>query len=609
MPQPVTLKKLKLNGSMKTYKTLTPKKDVVFIIGDWNAKVGSQETPGVTGKFGLGIQNEAGQRLIEFCQENTLIIANTLFQQHKRRLYTWTSPDGQHRNQIDYILCSQRWRSSIQSAKTRPGADCGSDHELLIAKFRLKLNKVGKTTRPFRYDLNQIPYDSTVEVRNRFKGLDLIDRVPDELWTEVRDIVQETGIKTIPVEKKCKRAKWLFGEALQIAVKRREAKSKGEKERYKHLNAEFQRIARRYKKAFLSDQCKEIEENNRMGKTRDLFKKIRDTKGTFHAKMGLIKDRNGMALTEEEVIKKRWQEYTEELYKKDLHDLDNHSGVITYLEPDILECEVKWTLGSITTNKASGGDAIPVELFQILKDNAVKVLHSICQQIWKTQQWPQDWKRSVFIPIPKKGNAKEWSNYRTIALISHTSKVMLKILQARLQQYMNCELPDVQPCFRKGRGTRDQIANICWIIEKAKEFQKNIYFCFIDYAKAFDCVDHNKLLEILKEMGIPDHLTCLLRNLYAGQEATVRTGHGTTDWFQIGKGVHQVCILSPCLFNLYAEYIMKKAGLEEAQTGIKIVRRNINNLRYADDTTLMAENEEELKSLLMKVKEESEKLA
>ena len=175
------------------------------------------------------------------------------------------------------------------------------------------MNKVGKTTRPFRFDLTKIPYDYTVEVRNRFKGLDLIDRVLDELWTEVRDIVQETGIKTIPMEKKCKKAKWLSGEALQIAVKRREAKSKGEKERYKHLNAEFQRIARRDKKAFLSDQCKEIGENNRMGKTRDLFKKIRDTKGTFHAKMGSIKDRNDMDLTEAEDIK-RWQEDTEELY-------------------------------------------------------------------------------------------------------------------------------------------------------------------------------------------------------------------------------------------------------------------------------------------------------
>jgi len=214
------------------------------------------------------------------------------------------------------------------------------------------------------------------------------------------------------------------------------------------------------------DQYKEIEENNRMRNTRDLLKKIRDTKGTFHAKMGTIKDRNGMDPTEAEDIKKRWQEYTKELYKKGVHDPDDHNGVITHLEPEILECEVKWALGSITTNKASGGDGIPVELFQTLKGDAVKVLHSICQPIWETQQWPQDWKRSVFIPIPKKGNAKKRSNYRTIALISHANKVMLKILQARLQQYMNRDLPDVQAGFRKGRGTRDQIANIHWIIEK-----------------------------------------------------------------------------------------------------------------------------------------------
>ena len=193
-----------------------------------------------------------------------------------------------------------------------------------------------------------------------------------------------------------------------------------------------------------------------------------------------------------------------------------------------------------------------------------------------------------------------------LALITHASKVMLKILQARLQQHVNRELPNVQVGFRKGRGTRDQIANISWTIEKAREFQKNIYFCFIDCAKAFDCMDHNKLWKILKEMGIPDHLTCLLRNLYAGQEATVRIGHGTIDRLQIRKGLRQDYVLSPCLFNLYAEYIMKNTGLDKAQAEIKIAGRNMNNFKYADDTTLMAESEEELKNLLMKVKEESE---
>ena len=188
-----------------------------------------------------------------------------------------------------------------------------------------------------------------------------------------------------------------------------------------------------------------------------------------------------MDLTEAEDIKKRWQEYTEKLFKKDLHDPDNHDGVITHLEPNILECRVKWASGSITMNKAGGDDGIPVELFQILKDDAVKVLHSICQKIWKTQQWPQDWKRSVFILIPKKGKAKECSNYNTIALISHASKVILKILQTRFQQYVNHKLPDIQAGFRKGRGTRDQIANIK--LSKARGFQKNIYFCFIDCTK------------------------------------------------------------------------------------------------------------------------------
>ena len=223
------------------------------------------------------------------------------------------------------------------------------------------------------------------------------------------------------------------------------------------MNAEFQRIERRDKKAFLSDQCKEIEKNNRIGKTKDIFKTVRDTKGTFHAKMGSIKDKNGMDLTEAEDIKKRWQEYTEELYKKDLHDPHNHDGVITHLEPDILECE----------DKAGGGDGIPVELLQPLKDDTVKVLHSaVATGLEKVS----------FHSNPKKGNAKECSNYCTVALISHARKVVFNIFQARLQQYVNHELPDVQAGFRKGRGTRDQIANIHWIIKKAAEFQKKHLF-------------------------------------------------------------------------------------------------------------------------------------
>ena len=226
------------------------------------------------------------------------------------------------------------------------------------------------------------------------------------------------------------------------------------------------------------------------------------------------------------------------------------------------------------------------------------MLTSLYQQIWKTQQWPWDWKRSVFIPIQNKGNVKECSNCWTIVLVSHSSKVILKTLQPRLQLSMNPEIPDVKAEFRKGRRTRGQIAYICWITQKVRHFQKNIYYCFIDYTKAFDCVDHKQLWKILKEIEIPDHLICLLRNLYAVQEATVRTTHRKTDWFQSGKRVWQGCILSPYLFNFCAGYIMLNARLEGLQAEIKIAERN-NNLRYADDTTLMAENEKELNSLLM----------
>ena len=209
--------------------------------------------------------------------------------------------------------------------------------------------------------------------------------------------------------------------------------------------------------------------------------------------------------------------------------------MVSHPESDILERKVKWALGSTAVNKASGYNGIPVELFKTLKDDAIKVLNSKCQKIWKTQQWPQDWKRSVLIRISKKDSTKECANYQTVAIISHASKVMLKILHAR--HYVNQELPDVKGGFRKGRGTRDQIANICWIIAKAREFQRNIYLYFINHAKAFYCVDHNELRNALKGIRIPDPLTCLLRNLYMGQEARVRTLYGTTDWFKIEKGV------------------------------------------------------------------------
>ena len=239
-----------------------------------------------------------------------------------------------------------------------------------------------------------------------------------------------------------------------------------------------------------------------------------------------------------------WKNFT----KKDPNELDNHNGVVSHSEPDILECEVKLPLGSTVVSKASGCDGILVGLFKTLKDDAIKVLLSICQQIWKTRLWPLDWKRSILILISK-GSTKDYSNHQTIVFSSHASKAMLKTFHDRLQHYADQEFPDVQAGFRKGRETRDQIANIHWLIEKAREFQKNIHLRFIDYAEAFDCVDHNKLWKASKEIEMPDHLTCLLRSLYGDQEATVKTLCGATDRFRIEKGLRQGYLFSPCLFN------------------------------------------------------------
>ncbi|CAF4950873.1 unnamed protein product, partial [Rotaria socialis] len=281
-------------------------------------------------------------------------------------------------------------------------------------------------------------------------------------------------------------------------------------------------------------------------------------------------------------------------------ELDNYE-----LEPDILESEVKFAIETLANGKAPGHDGIPIECFKTIKEDAVKILTKLCQQIWKTQKWPQDWKTSIFIPIPKNGNSKDCSNYRTIALISHASKIMLKIIQRRLEPFLEREMPATQARLRKGRGTRDQIANIRWLMEKTREYQKEFYLCFIDYSKAFDCVDHEKLWSVLLEMGVPKHLIILMKNLYTNQQASVKTDYGNTDWFNIRKGVRQGCILSPYLFNLYAEHIMRKVGIDEAACGIKIGGGNINNLRYADDTTIMTETAEGLQYLLGKVKEES----
>ena len=274
-------------------------------------------------------------------------------------------------------------------------------------------------------------------------------------------------------------------------------------------------------------------------------------------------------------------------------------------EATILEEEVRKALKALSNGKSPGSDGIPIELLKEVDEEAIKVLTAICQQIWIKRIWPKQWKESIYVPIPKKGYPRICSNNRTIALISHASKVMLKVIQHRLDIYMKQEMAIEQTGFTKGRGTRDQISNLRWIMERSTEYQRPIYMCFIDYSKAFDCVDHLTLWNMMEEMGVPEHMVQVIRSLYANHEAKVRTEYGDTESFSIGKGVRQGCVLSPYLFNLYSEYIMRQANLEELDIGVKMGGRKINNLRYADDTTLLAESKEERIQLVTNVKEKS----
>ena len=357
----------------------------------------------------------------------------------------------------------------------------------------------------------------------------------------------------------------------------------------------------------LKEKCRKIEESNNIGRTRDLFREIKEITGSYSARCGAMKLSTGKVVTEGKEVKEIWQQYTEELYRRDPNVTDSFNENIYEDEREVMEIYVKEALRHIYNRNSAGCDEIPIELLKTGGEEAVKVMTDLCNCIWKRKEWATDWKKPVYVPIYKKGERQECGNNRTIALISHANKVLLRIIQRRLEVFRIPELPIEQAGFRRGRGTRDHIAKLRWMLEKAREHQRDLFMCFIDYKKAFDCVDHDILWVILRDMGVPVHLIVLLRRLYTNQEATVRTEFGETDNIDIGKRVRQGCILSPLLFNINADNIMREA-LEEWEKGISIGGRMVTNLRYADDTTLLAGTKEDLIELVGRVRRASEKV-
>ena len=528
-------------------------------------------------------------------------------------MYTWNSPDKRTRNQIDYIVLNQKWKSCIKNARTRPGADCNSDHQLLTIDIKIRLKKMERPTPPLRLDYKTLDNSYRIAVSNKFELLNQCedDKTPNELWEKGKELLLSAAKETIAKKKKTN-SPWISEETLSEIEARRYLKSKGihnpvEEVIYKNQNAKIQKLLRRDKEKYLNEQCQRIENCSINQTTKELYQGVRKITRKFKPTMDTIKTEDGLVLCDGKDVKDRWNQYCSKLYKKN-EDLTTASISLNDSEdepPPLLD-EVRKAIKELKNDKSPGIDEVAAELIKNAGESVEYFFYKLCMKIWNERRWPEDWVKSVFIPIPKKGDTLQCSNNRTIALISHSSKILLKIIAERMKLKLREEIADEQAGFRPGKGTRNQILNLKLVIEKNREHQRDLYLCFIDYSKAFDTVDHDILWSNMNNMKFPKHIIQLIKAMYDQQQATVRTTYGLTDWFEIKQGVRQGCILSPHLFNIYSETIMRNA-LENFEGTVDVGGYKISNLRYADDIVLIASNMNGLQQLLDKVREASEK--
>lgn len=458
------------------------KSDITIVMGDFNAKVGQRQDEierGTIGKFGLGERNERGERLVEFAIANNLTIVNTNFSNHPRRIYTWTSPDGKTRNQIDYIMIQKRWISAIRGARTLPGADCGSDHELLMAEMKLKLKVKKGVTTTQRYDVENLTDEYTVSVKNRFSTLLTMteEKEPEEIANDIKTIFREEAEKHLRKRER-KHQPWISIETLKKIAERKELKKRKNEEsirlRYNEMNKLIKKLCKWDKQKYIEAKCKKIEDCMAENRNQEMFKEIKNMTGKFQPRLGVIKDKNGKTLTDAEDIAKRWKEYCENMYARDGDnndppDMGNEDQDEDDLEP--LRDEVKWAINSLKDGKSPGCDNIQAEMIKAAEEEGIDIYHALCKKIWKSGKWPDDWKKSIYIPLPKKGDLQLCSNYRTISLISHASKILLKIIMKRMQDKMEMEVSSTQAGFRKKqrhKGPHIQSENVDSEIQRDK---------------------------------------------------------------------------------------------------------------------------------------------
>ena len=588
--------------------------EITIVMGDWNAKVGQGGEYPVKGNFGLGDLNERGGRLLDFCRSHKLVVANTLFEHPKRRIYTWKSPGDLYRNQIDYILVNQRFRNCIKQARTYPGADIGSDHNPVVMKLKVKLKqtKTKKQAEHLDTDMLQLEEYKTrynVAVMNKFNALinemgrqeceSVQESEAEKEWRCLKESINSAAKEVLPKRKKQAKQKWMTDEILEKMKRRKRMKAEGKTDLYIKLDKEIGKECKSAKENWWKENCKIIEELECKHRTREMHVKIKEVSGHRRKQYisGCIENKEGKLLFDKEEIKERWTQYITELY-------DDERGAQPEIkmnegeEDDITLEEIKEAIKESKAGKACGKDDISTEMIKALSALGICAIHKLYNNIYSKGVIPGDMNESVFIRLPKKPGTIKCTEHRTLSLMSHMLKILLRIILKRIRAKIEREINETQSGFISGKGTREGIFNLRMISEKYIEMNKDVYMCFIDYEKAFDRVNHEKMIQCMQSIGIDKSDVRIISNLYWTQKAYIRLENDISNEIQIKRGVRQGCVLSPALFNLYTEMIFRSA---DDLKGVNIDGININNLRYADDTVLLAESQEDLQKIVDKV--------
>lgn len=600
-----------------------PKKDILIVQGDFNAKIGPDsyaDWAGTVGQFGTGETNDRGLRLLEFACSHNLTIANTLYPHKLSRRTTWHAPNGETHNQIDYILTPRRFKSSINRAKTRtyPGADINSDHDLVLLNMKIKLKMKKSTTKPrIKFDLEKLKDPEIEELfqaqfGGRFAALSLLDNDINNLTNNFNEAVRESAEEILGRQRK-KHQPWISNDILDLCDTRRalkKTKHSGPKEatEYRKANKLVRQKMKTAKEQWINDQCEIIEKGMETGNSKSAYTTLKKlTCDQQSHKSPIIEDASGELLTESAAVLKRWTQYCQELYNFPIQP-DNillDKDKTQQKEPSplpVLKEEIDEAIKALPAGKSPGADNIPAELLKHGGEEMKNAITKICQKIWMTKEWPQEWTQSLIIPLPKKGNLRKCQNYRTISLISHTSKILLRVILNRLKKEAEEHLAVEQAGFRAGRSTVEQIFTCRILMEKHRQHQRDLFHNFIDFKKAFDRVWHEGLWQVLRNFGIEEGLIQVIQALYNTSSSAVLLNSQIGDYFKTTVGVRQGCLLSPTLFNLFLEMIMRET-LHGFQSTISIGGRTINNLRFADDIDLLGGSKQELQELTKRLEE------